>query len=71
MTIAADAPLGVVEIPMTLDYYATMERLEKDYLRRILERNLGKLDFTARQIGINKTTLLRRVKTYGLSSWGR
>jgi len=60
------AVLGVAEIPMTLDFQATLQRLEKEYLKRALDRNSGRISRTAHQIGLNKTTLLRRIRAYGL-----
>lgn len=60
------ATLGVAEIPLTLNHQDTLQRLEKEYLRRALARNGGRINRTARQIGMNKTTLLRRIKAYSL-----
>ena len=61
------ATLGVAEISLTLDYQKTLEQFEKEYLRRALSRYQGRITRTANKIGLNKTTLLRRVKAYGLS----
>jgi DNA-binding NtrC family response regulator len=67
--IALDsAVLGVAEIPFTLDFQKTLERFEKEYLRRALSRNGGRINRTARQIGLNKTTLIRRMRAYELQS---
>jgi DNA-binding NtrC family response regulator len=58
--------LGTFEVPLTLDYRGTFERFEKEYLQRALSRNGGRVNRTARQIGINKTTLIRRIRAYRL-----
>ena len=58
--------LGVAEIPMSLDYQDTFARFEREYIRRAFSRNGGRLNRTARQIGLNKTTLLRRLRAHGL-----
>lgn len=60
--------LGVAEVAMTLDYQDTLARFEKEYIRRAYSRNGGRLNRTARQIGLNKTTLLRRIRAHGLNS---
>lgn len=59
--------LGVAEVPLSLDFHATLADFEKDYLRRALHRYRGKVNLTARQIGMNKTTLIRRMRVYGLT----
>lgn len=61
------SPLGVAEIPLTFDYLRTLERFEKEYLTRALARNGGRINRTARQIGVNKTTLIRRIRTHQLT----
>ncbi|MGE0616773.1 MAG: sigma 54-interacting transcriptional regulator [Bacteriovoracia bacterium] len=65
---AAEAPAAVcwMEVPMTMDYYETIARFEKQYLATMLERFRGRINLTARQIGMNKTTLLRRVRQHDL-----
>ncbi len=57
---------GTVEMPLTLSYQDTISRLEREYFERALRRNGGRINRTAQQIGINKTTLLRRIKAYGI-----
>jgi transcriptional regulator of acetoin/glycerol metabolism len=44
-----------------------MAIFERDFLRRALRRYQGRVNHTARSIGMSKTTLLRRMRTYGLS----
>jgi len=51
-----------------LDYALAIERFERLYLESALEKRLWRINRTAREIGLNKTTLLRRMKAYGLSS---
>lgn len=58
--------LGQFEVPLTLDYQTTFEFFDKEYFRRALSRNGGRVARTARQIGLNKTTFMRRVRVYGL-----
>ncbi len=62
----AFAVLGVAEVPLTLDYRATFAHFEKEYILRALSRYGGKINRTARQIGLNKTTLIRRLRAYGI-----
>ncbi len=58
--------LGVVELPLSFDFQETLERFQKEYFSRALRLNHGRISRTARQIGLNKTTFLRRVRAYGL-----
>jgi DNA-binding NtrC family response regulator len=58
--------LGAAEVSAVLDYQEAMSRFEKDFIERALERYRGRINQTARKIGMNKTTLLRRMRTYGL-----
>jgi DNA-binding NtrC family response regulator len=54
------------EIFARLDHPAAMARFERGYLHKKLEENGGKINRTARKIGMNKTTLLRRIRRHGL-----
>jgi DNA-binding NtrC family response regulator len=58
--------LGTAQVTLTLDYRGTFQRFEKEYLQRALSRNGGRINRTAREIGLNKTTLLRRARAYRL-----
>jgi DNA-binding NtrC family response regulator len=58
--------LGVAQLPLTLDYYGTTSRFEKEYLERALRLFGGRVNLTARKIGMNKTTLIRRMRAYGI-----
>lgn len=59
--------LGFLEIPLGLDYRSTLSWFEKEYFRRMLYRNSGKITRTAKQIGLPKSTLLRRIRAYELT----
>lgn len=58
--------LGVAEVPLTLDFQENIVRFEKIYLRLALQYHRGRINRTARGIGMSKTTLLRRIRAYGL-----
>lgn len=60
--------LGVAEVPLTLNYTKVMADFEKDYLERALTRFKGRISRTSREIGINKSTLIRRMRFYGICS---
>ncbi len=60
--------LGVAEMPLSLDYHDTISRFEKEYLKRALHYCRGRVNKTARTTGMNKTTLIRRLRAYGLGS---
>lgn len=60
------ALLGVVEFQLGADFYACMTAMEREYLRRALGKFGGRLNLTARKIGMNKTTLIRRVRDLGI-----
>lgn len=64
--LATGAVLGVAEFALTLDYFGTRARFEKEYLLRALGRNGGLINRTARQIGLNKATLIKRLRAYGI-----
>lgn len=58
--------LGQLELPLSWSYQKTLESFEKQYFQRALSRNGGRMARTAHQIGLNKSTFLRRVRAYGL-----
>ena len=66
-SLPADPLLGIAEVPLTLEFKKTLESFEKDYLQRLLFRFGGKVSRTARAIGVNKTTLFRKVRALNLS----
>lgn len=61
-----EAQLGVADLPLSLDFQDSLAQFEKEYLRRALHRFRGRINRTAREIGMNKTTLIRRIRTHGL-----
>lgn len=60
------APLGVAEFPLPMDYHLALASFEREFLRRALGRYRGRVNRTAAAIGLNKTTLIRRIRAYGL-----
>ncbi|MGZ3687662.1 MAG: sigma 54-interacting transcriptional regulator [Bdellovibrionota bacterium] len=63
---SAPAILGVAELPLSLDFAESVGRFERVFLARALERFGGRINHTARAIGLNKTTFKRRLKLYGI-----
>jgi transcriptional regulator with PAS, ATPase and Fis domain len=59
--------LGIVSFHLGFDYAVTCKNFEKLYLQRALLRNGGRINRTARQIGLNKSTLIRRIRSFGLN----
>ena len=71
--------IGVQHIPRGLAYEqeqggrtiqllsdSTLQQTEADLIRRTLEKNYGHRERTAKELGIHKTTLWRKLKKYGL-----
>lgn len=58
--------LAVAEVPLTCDYQGTLADFERVYLEHALKKFKGRISHTARQIGINKATLLRRMHAYNI-----
>lgn len=50
------------------DYNTTMEKFEKLYFQQIFDRYQGKVNLTARKLGISKTTLISKAKRYGINT---
>lgn len=50
-----------------LDYSSAVAKFERLYLESALERRFWRINRTAREIGLNKTTLIRRLRSHGLS----
>ncbi len=50
------------EVPLYFDYLKMMRSFESAYLRYMLARHQGKLSRTAKNLGMSKTTLFRRVR---------
>jgi transcriptional regulator with PAS, ATPase and Fis domain len=66
-TLFGQEVLAVEEVPLLKSYHDTLVNFEKLYLRKVYERNRGRINRTAREIGMNKTTLLRRLRAFGIS----
>lgn len=49
-----------------LEYRLVMSRFEERFLRDALQRNGGRVSSTAREVGMSKATLIRRLKTHGI-----
>lgn len=60
--------LGKIEFSLGLDYQLAHDQFEKIYLEKALRRFHGRVNHTARQIGLNKTTFIRRLRVHGLSA---
>ena len=58
--------LGVAEFVFTMDFYESLARFEREYFRRALLKFGGRLNRTARKTGVNKTTLIRRLRQLGI-----
>jgi two-component system nitrogen regulation response regulator NtrX len=62
------ATLGVAEFALSMDYERAISEFEREFLLRAIRKCRGRINRTAREIGINKTTLMRRLKDHGLTS---
>ena len=49
------------------DYQTTKEDFEKEFIVRALKANMGKINQTAREAGIPKKTLLRKIEKYAIN----
>lgn len=58
--------LGKLQLDLSLDYHGMMSQFEREYLSRALMRFRGRINLTARQTGLSKTTLIRRVRSLNL-----
>ena len=56
--------MGIAEVPMRYDFQSTLSDFEKTYLEHALKKFHWRISHTARKIGLNKTTLLRRIESY-------
>ncbi len=50
------------------DFNASLEKFEQLYLGKILDKYQGKVNLTARKLGISKTTLIAKAKKYGINT---
>lgn len=63
--LVSDRPYTITEVG--LDEPATIGEVEREAIRRALERNGGRRAAAAKEIGISERTLYRKIKEYGLS----
>lgn len=61
-----ESRLGDYHLHFSRDYHGTMAQVEREYLSRALAHFRGRVNRTAHNIGLNKTTLKRRIRAYGL-----
>jgi transcriptional regulator with PAS, ATPase and Fis domain len=57
----------LVEAPVAL-YKNALESFEKQYLTAMLEKNDGKVNQTSRNIQISKSTLIAKIRKYGINT---
>lgn len=62
----AEARYGTAQIPLSTSFHETVARFERAYLKKALEMNRGRVNQTARTIGLSKATLIRRIKDFRL-----
>lgn len=60
------ATLGIAAVPVSADFQGTFNRFEKFFLETVLDRFDMKIGRAAQEIGVNRTTLLRRLRDHGL-----
>tara|TARA_Y100000590_G_scaffold415284_1_gene512914 strand:- start:742 stop:1704 length:963 start_codon:yes stop_codon:yes gene_type:complete len=58
---------GNIEIKASKSYHQSLESFEKEYLDRALRKNHGRINQTAREIGMSKSTLIRRIRDYRIN----
>lgn len=51
------------------DFHQSVELFESLYLKFILKKNHGKINETARQIGLSKAALIYKSKKYAINTW--
>ena len=49
-----------------VDYIVARGQFEESFIREVLRKNLGKINQSAREMGISKTTLIAKVKKYDI-----
>ncbi len=60
------AQLGVAEFKLSMSYDESIGRFEREFLLRALNRNRWRINRTAAAIGLNKATLIRRIRAYSI-----
>lgn len=64
----APMPLRAAEASGSPNYQAAMDRFEQEYLSTALLRTGGRVSQAARDIGMSKTTLLRRLQAFAIDA---
>jgi len=67
-SLRLSSTLGVAEFALSMDYSSSLSQFEREFLVRAIRKCRGRINRTARETGMNKTTLLRRLKEHGLTS---
>jgi len=66
------APLAAPSVPETgLDFREVVDRFESELIRQALEQTQGNKNRAAQLLGLNRTTLLEKIKKKGLEGTGR
>jgi PAS domain S-box-containing protein len=60
-------PTALADFPEREDL-AVLENIERDLIARALERHAGRTAAAAKELGIHRSTLWRKIKRYGLSN---
>ncbi|MFH1060447.1 MAG: helix-turn-helix domain-containing protein [Pseudomonadota bacterium] len=58
--------VNLIEFPEAEQEVPTLADLERDYIRHLLERTGGSRGNTARLLGIDRASLWRKMKRFGL-----
>ncbi len=53
----------------SMDYTISLEHFEGQFFRKALEVFEGRVNETARQVGISKSTLIAKIRKYGINTW--
>lgn len=64
----ASASVAEAEPERAAESIQTLDEVERDAIKRAIERTGGNLSEVVRQLGIGRTTLYRKIKRYGLDS---
>ena len=62
---AAPEGTGAAEVPPGRETWP-LSRVEEEHIRLVLARHRGNATLAARQLGISRTTLWRKLKQYGV-----
>jgi transcriptional regulator of acetoin/glycerol metabolism len=65
-----DLESGLEQLPLTAAKNELVARFEQRYLTKLLERTRGNVAEAARVSGVNRATLFRMIRRYGLREEG-